>query len=100
MTVTNSQSGTNVGEVADGIYRINTPVVLGGPGDFSFNQYLILDDEPLLFHTGLRRLFRSSDCGMWRSRTSRQMSAARSMTGWQQPPKQCQCAARSQRWCP
>jgi flavorubredoxin len=57
MTVTNSQSGTNVGEVADGIYRINTPVVLGGPGDFSFNQYLILDDEPLLFHTGLRRLF-------------------------------------------
>jgi flavorubredoxin len=58
MTVTNAQSGTNIGEVADGIYRINTPVVMDdGPGGFSFNQYLILDEEPLLFHTGLRRLF-------------------------------------------
>ena len=27
------------------------------PGGFSFNQYLIVDDEPLLFHTGGRRLF-------------------------------------------
>ncbi|MGR8933370.1 MAG: MBL fold metallo-hydrolase [Gammaproteobacteria bacterium] len=55
MTVTNRQSGTNVHEVADGIYRINTPVQIAG--GFSFNQYLIVDDEPLLFHTGLRKLF-------------------------------------------
>lgn len=56
--ITNSQSGTNVHEVADGIYRVNTPVSLpGGVGQFSFNQYLVLDDEPLLFHTGLRALF-------------------------------------------
>jgi len=58
MAVTNTQSGTNVHEIAEGIYRINTPVAL--PGDavgFSFNQYLIDDDEPLLFHTGLRQLF-------------------------------------------
>ena len=27
------------------------------PGGFSFNQYLIDDDEPLLFHTGPRKLF-------------------------------------------
>jgi flavorubredoxin len=56
MGVTNTQSGTNVHEVADGIYRIHTPVtdVVGG---FSFNQYLIVDDEPLLFHTGPRRMF-------------------------------------------
>src|SRR5262249_21937115 len=27
------------------------------PGGFSFNQYLIEDDEPLLFHTGPRKLF-------------------------------------------
>jgi len=55
MKVTNKSSGTNVFEVADGIYRINTPVdVIGG---FSFNQYLILDDEPLLFHTGPRKMF-------------------------------------------
>ena len=58
MTVTNSNSGTNVGEIAAGIYRINTPVVIDdGPGGFSFNQYLVLDDRPLLFHTGPRRLF-------------------------------------------
>jgi flavorubredoxin len=58
MVVTNAQSGTNVHEVADGIYRINTPVSIeGGPGAFSFNQYLILDDEPLLFHTGPRKMF-------------------------------------------
>ena len=56
--ITNTQSGTNVHEVADGIYRINTPVTLpGGVGQFNFNQYLVLDDEPLLFHTGLRGLF-------------------------------------------
>jgi flavorubredoxin len=27
------------------------------PGGFSFNQYLVVDDKPLLFHTGPRRLF-------------------------------------------
>ena len=57
MTITNSQSGTNVHEIADGIYRINTPVEIEGAGGFSFNQYLIVDDEPLLFHTGLRKMF-------------------------------------------
>jgi flavorubredoxin len=56
--ITNSQSGTNVHEVADGIYRINTPVTLpGGAGAFSFNQYLLLDDAPMLFHSGQRQLF-------------------------------------------
>ena len=29
----------------------------GGPGQFNFNQYLIVDDAPLLFHTGQRRMF-------------------------------------------
>jgi flavorubredoxin len=58
MSVTNSKTGTNVGEIAEGIYRINTPVVMDdGPGGFSFNQYLVIDDNPLLFHTGPRRLF-------------------------------------------
>ncbi len=57
MTITNAQSGTNVHEIADGIYRINTPVAIAGLGGFSFNQYLIVDDEPLLFHTGPRRMF-------------------------------------------
>lgn len=57
MPVTNSQSGTNVHEVAEGIFRINTPVTIAGGDSFSFNQYLIVDDEPLLFHTGPRKLF-------------------------------------------
>lgn len=56
MVVTNNESGTNICEIADGIYRINTPLSVV-PGGFSFNQYLIVDDEPLLFHTGLRRIF-------------------------------------------
>lgn len=58
MAITNTQSGTNVHEVAEGIYRINTPVVMeGGPGGFSFNQYLIVGDEPMIFHTGPRKMF-------------------------------------------
>jgi flavorubredoxin len=57
MTITNSQAGTNVHEVTEGIYRINTPVVFEGGMGFSFNQYLIADDEPLLFHTGPRKMF-------------------------------------------
>jgi flavorubredoxin len=56
MSVTNSESGTNVNEIADGIYRISTPVTIPG-GGFTFNQFLIVDDEPLLFHTGLRKMF-------------------------------------------
>jgi flavorubredoxin len=56
--ITNSDHGTNVQEVADGIFRINTPVAIpGGPGAFSFNQYLIVDEAPMLFHTGQRKLF-------------------------------------------
>jgi len=51
-------SDTTVDEIADGIYRISTPVPPSQfPGGFSYNQYLITDDEPLLFHTGHRRLF-------------------------------------------
>ena len=56
MTMTNVASGTNVHEIADGIFRINTPVELL-PGGFKFNQYLIADDEPILFHIGPRRMF-------------------------------------------
>lgn len=56
MSITNTESGTNVHEIAAGIYRINTPLAVV-PGGFSFNQYLILDDEPLLFHTGPRKMF-------------------------------------------
>ena len=56
MPITNTQSGTNVNEVVDGIYRISTPVD-AIPGGFTFNQYLIVDDDALLFHMGGRQLF-------------------------------------------
>src|SRR5262245_1530489 len=47
---------TTVDEIADGIYRISTAIDVPF-GKFSFNRYLIDDDEPLLFHTGLRAFF-------------------------------------------
>jgi len=51
-------SSTRIDEIADGIFRISTPVPASVvPGGFTFNQYLIRDDEPLLFHTGPRMLF-------------------------------------------
>jgi flavorubredoxin len=46
-----------IDEVADLIYRISTFVPDVGPTGFTFNQYLIADDEPLLFHTGPRAMF-------------------------------------------
>jgi flavorubredoxin len=55
--ITNKASGTNLHEVAPGILRINTPVQVPGGPAFNFNQYLVVDDEPLLFHTGPQRLF-------------------------------------------
>ncbi len=45
-----------IDEIADGIYRISTRIEIP-LGSFSFNQYLIDDDQPLLFHTGLRAFF-------------------------------------------
>jgi flavorubredoxin len=55
--ITNSATGTSLAEVADGIYRINTPVALPDGSAFSFNQYLVADEQPLLFHSGPRGLF-------------------------------------------
>jgi flavorubredoxin len=59
MPVTNTQAGTRIDEIADRIYRISTPIPPNPalPAGFTFNQFLIVDDEPLLFHTGLRRMF-------------------------------------------
>jgi flavorubredoxin len=49
---------TTVHEIASGIYRISTPVSPTAiPGGFTFNQFLVVDQEPLLFHTGMRTLF-------------------------------------------
>ena len=49
---------TRIDEIADGIYRLSTFVQdIAPPAGFVFNQFLILGDEPLLFHTGHRRMF-------------------------------------------
>jgi len=48
---------TKVNEIADGVYRLSTYIPQVEPGGLAFNQFLILGDEPLLFHTGMRGLF-------------------------------------------
>jgi flavorubredoxin len=49
---------TKLDEIADGIYRLSTFVPeVAAPAGFSFNQFLIAADEPLLFHTGPRGMF-------------------------------------------
>jgi flavorubredoxin len=50
---------TRVDEIADGIYRLSTLVPDIGPDGFTFNQFLVDADEPLLFHTGHRSMFPS-----------------------------------------
>lgn len=45
---------TNITEIAPDIFRINTFIPEANLG---FSQFLVRDDEPLLFHTGMRALF-------------------------------------------
>ena len=56
--ITNQKSETRIDEIGDGIFRISTPVPPQAiPGGFTFNQYLIVDDCPLLYHSGPRKMF-------------------------------------------
>jgi len=49
---------TKISEIADGIFRLSTFVPdIAPPAGFAFNQFLIMGDEPLMFHTGLRKMF-------------------------------------------
>lgn len=49
---------TKVDEIADGIFRLSTWVAeVAPPAGFTFNQFLVRADEPLLFHCGLLHLF-------------------------------------------
>jgi flavorubredoxin len=50
---------TDVDEIADRIFRLSTFVPDIGPTGFTFNQFLVDADEPLLFHTGPRAMFPS-----------------------------------------
>jgi flavorubredoxin len=49
---------TTIDEIADGIYRLSTydPRV-APPAGLTYNVFLILGDDPLLFHTGKRSMF-------------------------------------------
>jgi flavorubredoxin len=58
---------TRIDEIAEGIFRLSTFVPeIAPPAGFTFNQFLVLGDEPLLFHTGLRRMFPSVSAALAR----------------------------------
>jgi flavorubredoxin len=50
--------GVRIDEIGDRIYRMSTflPRAAEGAG-FTFNQFLIDGEEPLLFHCGHRKMF-------------------------------------------
>jgi hypothetical protein len=49
---------TRIDGITGGIHRISTFVPeIAAPAGFTFNQYLIAADEPLLFHCGPRAMF-------------------------------------------
>ena len=49
---------TTVTEISAGVYRLSTFVPdVAPPAGFTFNQFLIDAEEPMLFHTGLRQMF-------------------------------------------
>lgn len=48
---------TRIDEIASGVFRLSTFIPQVPPTGLAFNQFLILGDEPLLFHTGMRALF-------------------------------------------
>ena len=45
---------TDINEIAPGLYRISTFVE---EFELAFNQYLFVDDQPLLYHAGMRGMF-------------------------------------------
>jgi flavorubredoxin len=47
---------TTVTEIDNGIYRLST-LTDAIPGGFTFNQFLVRGEDPLLFHTGPKGLF-------------------------------------------
>jgi flavorubredoxin len=48
---------TRIDEIANGVFRLSTFIPQVPPTGLAFNQFLILGEEPLLFHTGMRGLF-------------------------------------------
>jgi flavorubredoxin len=48
---------TTTDEIADGIYRFSTLIPDVSPEGFTFNQFLVRGEQPLLFHTGPRMMY-------------------------------------------
>jgi len=49
---------TRISEIADGIFRLSTFVTdIAPPAVLTLYQFLVMVDEPLMFHTGLRKMF-------------------------------------------
>lgn len=48
---------TTIDEIAPNVFRLSTLIPDVAPGGFSFNQFLIRDEQPFLFHTGMRQLY-------------------------------------------
>ena len=48
---------TTIDEIAPDIFRLSTLVPEVAPGGFTFNQFLVRDEQPFLFHTGMRQLY-------------------------------------------
>jgi flavorubredoxin len=58
---------TRIDEIATGIFRISTFVPhIAPPAGFTFNQFLVMGEEPLLFHLGHRKTFPATEAAVKR----------------------------------
>ena len=48
---------STIDEIAPDIFRISTLIPEVAPGGFAFNQFVVRDEQPFLFHTGMRGLY-------------------------------------------
>ncbi len=53
----NAAKAASIAEIGPDTYRINVALPDAPPEGFSFNQYLVVDEQPLIFHTGPKKLF-------------------------------------------
>ena len=64
----------SVDEIAADVFRI---AYYAPELDFTFNQYLVRDEEPLLYHTGFRKMFGETSSAVRRSSCGRPISSTR-----------------------
>ena len=94
---------TRITEIADGIYRLSTLVPeVAAPAGFTFNQFLLTADEPLLFHCGHKAMFDSIRAAIetvlpvdrlrWISFSHLEADESGAMNLWQQAAPRAQVA--------